>query len=419
MTDPEIRRLRPGEQDAFIESVRIPFLDPVVQGGPGEAWMDRARRHIDPDRTWVAVDRGRFVGNCLVYPMDVTVPAWPGQACPVVRMGGVSAVGVHPTHRRRGILRRMMAEMLDDCRRRGEPIAGLHASESVIYGRFGFGLASESATYTIDSREARLVPAAPSLDLQLLGRGEAAKVLPDLFERQRRTRAGEPNRDAVRWEDILADDPDRRQGGNAAFVAACEDGYVAYRAVEDHSIWKRDSIVIEELRGSTPEVEAGLWQFVLDLDLTDQVTARRRPVDEPLRWRLADPRQLRVIETEDRLYVRILDVPAALSARGYRSAGCLVLEVVPPAGGGAPGDSAPGRWVLEADTDGAACRPAGPGEAAQLRLDLAALGSLFLGGYPASLLAAAGRVEELTPGSLRVADSLFTTWPAPATKTGF
>ncbi len=418
MADVEIRRLRSGEEDAFIRSVRVPFLDPPA-GGEEEAWVERARRHVDPARTWVAEDEGRFVANCLLYSMDVTVPAAPGQPCPVVPMGGVSAVGVHPTHRRRGILRRMMAGMLADCRRRGEPLAGLHASESVIYGRFGFGLASESLTYTIDSREARLSPPPPRLDLQLLERDEAAKVLPEMFDRQRRTRAGEPGRDAIRWEELLADEPGRRRGGNAAFVAACDDGYVAYRAVEQPGLWKRDSVVIEELRGMTPEVEAGLWQFVFDLDLVDEVTARRRPVDESLKWRLTDPRQLRVTESEDRLYVRILDVAAALQARGYRAAGRLVLDVGPAVAGDDGDDPAPGRWVLEAGPDGAACRAARPGEEPDLALDVTALGSLYMGGFQASLLASAGRVRELTGGSLRRADALFTTWPAPHTKTGF
>lgn len=419
MSDPGIRRLRPGEQDAFIESVRIPFLDPVVEGAPEEPWVDRARRRTDPERSWVAEDRGRFVANCAIHSMDLTVPAPPGRPCPVVPMGGVTAVGVHPTHRRRGLLTRLMAEMLADCRRRGEPVAGLHASESAIYGRFGFGLASQAATCTIDSREARMLVPPPPLGLQFLGRGEAAKILPELFDRQRRTRAGEVNRDAIRWEELLADEPARRQGGKGAFIAACDEGYVVYRAVESPGAWQRGSIVVEELRGMSAEVEAGLWKFVFDLDLADEVTAARRPVDEPLGWRLADPRQLRVTGTEDRLWLRILDVPAALTARGYRLAGRLVLDVVAPPAGADPGDPAVGRWLLDAGPDGAVCGPAGAGRPADLRLDLTALGSLYLGATAASSLAAAGRVEELTPGSLRVADGLLGTWPAPATGTGF
>ena len=420
MADIEVRRLEPDEGEAFIRSVRVPFLDPETDREDEKPWVERAVRRLETNRCWVAVDDGRFVANCGVRTMDVTAPGPAGQRCPVVPMGGVTAVGVHPTHRRRGILSRMMSVMLADSRERGEPVAGLIASESVIYGRYGFGLATESATVEIDTREAAMLTPAPDLPLRLVERDEAAKLLPELFDRHRTGRAGEPGRRTPYWEEVLADDPARRRGGAAGlFVAVCEDGYVGYRAVEQHSSWQRDQIIVEELWGVTPEVEAGLWKYVFSIDLTDQVSAHRRPVDEPLRWRLADPRQLRTTEIEDRLYIRILDMPGAFESRRYQAGGRIVLDVVaPPVEGGAD-DPVPGRWVLDAGPDGAACRRAAPGEQPDLRLDATALGSLYMGAYPASLLAAAGRVEELTAGSLGAADRLLTTTPAPLTVTGF
>lgn len=418
MEDISVRRLGADEGEAFIRSVRVPFLDPAADRDGERAWMERAVRRLETDRCWIADDGGRFVANCAVRTMDLTVPAGPDGACPVLPMGGVTAVGVHPTHRRRGILGRMMGVMLDDCRQRKEAIAGLIASESAIYGRFGFGLATDSATVSIDTREAAMLVAAPALDLSLVERDEAAKVLPELFDRQRKTRAGEVCRPTPYWEEVLADDGPNRSPGNGLFVAACGDGYVTYRAVEDHGQWGRDRIVVEDLRGNSAAVEAGLWQYVFSIDLTDRVTATRRPVDEPLRWRLADPRQLRTTEIEDRLYLRILDVGAAFEGRGYRQAGRLVLDVVAPSAGGAE-DPVPGRWVLEADLDGASCRRARAGEEADLRLDVTALGSLYMGAFPASLLAGARRVEELRPGGLATADRLLTTTPAPLTVTGF
>lgn len=420
MGDIEVRRLHPGEGEAFIRSVRVPFLDPVSGGDEQTPGMERAVRRLETERCWVALDDGRFVANCGVRTMNVTVPGWPGRACPVLAMGGLTAVGVHPTHRRRGLLTRMMSEMLDDSRRRGEPLAGLIASESVIYGRFGFGMATENATVEIDSREAAMLTPGPKLDLRLVERDEAAKVLPEIFDRQRTMRAGEPGRTTPFWEELLADDPGRRRHGESAlFIALCDDGYVSYRAVEEHSSWRRDRIVVEELRGASAEVEAALWQYVFGIDLTDQVTARRRPVDEPLRWRLADPRQLRTVETEDRLHLRVLDMERAFEARGYHEDGRLVLDVLAPPVGGGDDDPVPGRWVLEAGPDGASCRRAPRGQGADLRLDVTALGSLYMGAFPASLLAAGGRVEELRAGASRAADRLLTTRPAPVTATGF
>ena len=418
MGDVTIRRVRPGEEERYVRSVMIPFLDPYTGEGHQAALMERLLRRIEFARCWVVEDNGRFVGNSAVRSMDVTVPGPAGGPCPTVPMGGVTSVGVHPTHRRRGLLARMMGAMLDDGRDRGEPLAGLIASESVIYGRFGFGPATDLATYEIDRHRARmLIPPAPAR-LDLLDRDEAAKVLPDLFERQRRTRAGEVLRSDGFWEEYFVDAPrHERAAGSALFFAVGDEGYVAYRAQPDPA-GGAEHLVVEELRGVTAEAEAALWQFVLGVDLIGTVRVRRRPLAEPLRWRLADPRQLRIVAAEDFLHVRILDLPAAVAARTWGSEDRLVLDVAPspaPVGGA---DPVPGRWVLEAGPDGGECRPAGD-RAADLALDVTALGALYLGGHPASLLAAAGRVTELTPGAAARADRLFVTWPAPLNGTGF
>jgi predicted acetyltransferase len=419
--DVEVRRLQPGEETRFISSVRVPFLDPGTNAPEDVARDQRAQRELEVERAWVAEDRGRFVANAAIASLDVTLPAPPGALAPVVPFAAVTAVGVHPTHRRRGLLRRLMAAMLEDARARGEAFAGLIASESIIYGRFGFGHATSGTELRIDSRDAAMVLPPPGLDIRLVDGDEASKVLPDLFDRQRRVRAGEPSRNAVQWEHRLSDAPSRRRGANALFHAVCDEGYVSYRVQSDGGLSaERCPLVIEELRGFTPAVEAGLWQFVFDIDLVGEVTASKRPLDEPLRWRLADQRQLRVTDVIDWLHVRILDVPAALEARGYRRAGRLVLDVLPPTDDlDGQADEAPGRWVLEAGPDGASCRAARVGEEPDLRLRVTDLGAVYLGGFPASVLAAAGRVEELRPGSLDETDALLGTSPAPLTGTGF
>jgi predicted acetyltransferase len=407
---------------AFVSSARVPFLDPATDDPDDRADSERHARELEVDRAWVAVDQGRFVANAAIASLDLTLPAPPGELAPVIPFAGVTAVGVHPTHRRRGLLRQLMAHTLADGRARGEVLAGLIASESVIYGRFGFGHATSVTELRIDSREAAMLQPAPRLDIRLVDADEARKVLPELFDWQRRVRAGEPNRGAGHWDERLADRPHRRRGGgNALFHAVCDEGYVSYRVHEEDILkGERCRLAIDELRGLRPEVEAGLWQFVFEIDLVGEVTARRRPLDEPLRWRLADPRQLRVTDVTDWLWVRILEVPAALQARGYRRDGRLVLDVLPPQDDldGQP-DPAPGRWLLEAGPDGASCRAARRGERTDLRLRVTDLGALYLGGFPASVLAAAGRIEECRPGSLDRADALLATSPAPLTGTGF
>jgi predicted acetyltransferase len=419
--DPVVRRIRPEEGLEFRRSVMIPFLDPFAgdpdQVGDENVWQTKA----ELDRAWVVDTGDRFAGNACIFSMDVTLPAPPGQPCPTIPMAGVSAVGVHPTHRRRGFLRQLMTAMHDDARQRGEAIAGLEASESLIYGRFGYGLAANLVEYAIDSRASAFAVPAPDLDLDLVDKDEAAKVLPDLFDRQRRTRAGEASRSSGYWAQMLNDPPHHRHGSAARFHAVCDEGYVLYRAVSEANMFhaERTAISVDDLRGNTPEVEAGLWRFVFDLDLVGQVNYRRGAVDEPIRWRLSDPRQLRTVNVEDRLYVRILDTATAFEARGYSGEGRLVLDVLPPASPEGEADPAPGRWVLEAGPEGASCRRARRGEDADLRMGLAALGSLYMGGFPASLLAAGRRVEELRTSGLARADALLVTRPSPRSGTAF
>jgi len=398
----------------------VPFLNPFAGDPDQVADFEMWASTSEPDRTWVVDTGDRFAGNSATYSMRVTVPAAPGQPCPTVPMAGVTAVGVHPTHRRRGLLRQLMAAMHADARTRGEPLSGLEASESVIYGRFGYGLAANVAELSIDSRASTFGVPTPAIEVTLIDREEALRVLPEIFDRQRRTRAGEVDRSPAVWSRHLADVPHHRRGTSAYFHAVCDGGYVSYRADLDTNVFQgqRTRITIEELRGMTAEIEAALWRFVLDLDLVGEVVVKRAPVDEPVRWRLADPRQLRITGVEDRLYIRILDTAAAFSARGYQVEGGLVLDVLPPVAS-EEADPAPGRWVLEAGPDGATCRRANRGEDADLRLGLSALGSLYMGGFPASLLAAGGRVEELRPGGLSKADRLLATWPAPRSGTEF
>ncbi len=420
LMDSVVRKLRPEEAAAFWRSVMIPFLEPFA-GDPDqvtdfEMWAAKS----ELDRAWVVDTGDHFAGNSAIYSLDVTLPAALGQSCPTIPMAGVTAVGVHPTHRRQGFLRQLMSVMHDDARKRGEALAGLEASESVIYGRFGYGLAANVAQYSIDSRASAFAVPAPTIDLALIDKDEAVKVLPQIFDRQRRTRSGEVNRSSGYWARLLVDRPHHRDGSAARFHAVCDEGYLLYRAGRDTNLFKGDraQIVVEELRADTPDVEAALWRFVFDLDLIGQVHVKRSPVDEPLRWRLADPRQLRTVGIQDRLYVRILNTAVAFETRGYQTEGRLVMDVLPPAAS-EEADEGPGRWVLEVGPDGASCRRARRGEEADLRLDLAALGSLYLGGFPASLLAAGGRVEELKVGSLSVADALLTTRPSPRSGTGF
>lgn len=384
---------------------------------PDDDSLARAVERFEPDFAIAVYDQGRIVATASAYPLEMTLPAGAGRPLPTVAVPGVTAVGVAPTHRRQGLLSRMMNHQLADLRDRDYPVAVLLASESIIYGRFGYGWAQSYQSLLLESDRDSFRPDAPTASgrMRMIDADEAGKALPLVHDRARHERPGEMNR-TPRWWAVHVKDPEKeREGAEARMYAVHEsaageaDGWVSYRYGK--MSWPegipRHQVLIDDLVALDPEVGAALWRFVLDLDLVEEVKAPIRPLDEPLRWMLADPRRLRTTEVADHLWVRILDVPAALSARGYAADERLVIEVR------SPEPSAAGRFVLETGPDKGACRPATRGEKAQLVLGLADLGAMYLGEVRASTLAAAGRVSEVAPGALAIADRAFASPVAP------
>lgn len=422
MSTVEVRRIGADEVRAFVVSEHVPFLESLDEDDVG-----RVMAPVEPERSWAGVDDGRFVATAGILTRDVTVPGPPVGPCPTVAMAGVTAVGVHPTHRRQGLLRRLMTAMLDDARDRGEPLAGLFASESSIYGRFGFGTATVSTTLAIDRRRSQFAFPAPALRLRVAGAEEAGNVLPALFERLRTGRAGEVDRNRSTWKNILAAPrPGSAGAGGARHWAIADDGYVAYRAraapQDGRAADGRMVVEVADLFGATPEVEAALWRFVLDIDLVEKVVAPVRPVDEPVRWRLVGPRQLQTQAVTDRLWLRPLDVPQALAARRSTVSGAVVIDVVGSAEGpvaDADRDRVLGPWSIESGPEGTDVGRPRSGAGSDLRLGIAELGALYLGGVSATTLAGAGRIEADRPGALAAADRVFGAATAPLTSTDF
>ena len=408
--DIEIRAITPEQSLPFAEVMATAFGESFTE----EELADHDR-WFEYDRSMAAFDGDRIVGTGGAYSMDLTLPG-----LTTVPMGGLTAIAVLPTYRRRGILRAMINYHFDEAEGRGELLSGLGASESVIYGRFGYGMATFSAEYEIDRRHsAFLHPPAGDGRLRLLEPEETAKIVPPVYDRYRRAQPGELSRPQA-WWDTYARDPDwMRQGASRHYDVVYEsgpgrvDGWVSYR-VENRwpSGLASNVIKVRMLVGLTPEAEAALWRYILDLDLAGTVKLFDRPVDDPVRWRLADPRRLRVADVGDHLWVRLLDLPGALAARRYAVEGTLVLEVTDPL---RPRNQ--GRFRLEGGPDGAVCEPtrAEP----DLALDVADVGAAYLGGTSLVSLARAERVAELTPGALLRAERMFATVPPPFCTTHF
>jgi predicted acetyltransferase len=374
------------------------------------------QRGFEFDRSMAAFDGDRIVGTGGADSLELTLPGLTS-----IPVGGLTAISVLPTHRRRGILRAMILRHFEDVEARGEPVSALGASESVIYGRFGYGVATMFADYEIDPRHgAFLRGIAPgSGRLRMLEPEEAAKLVPAFYERYHHSQPGELSRKPAWWERYVRDPEWGRDGFSRHVDVVYEsepgrvDGWVSYRVQERWPEGMPANLVkVRMLVGLTPEADAALWRYCLDLDLAGTVRLQDRPVDEPGRWRLADPRRLRTVHVGDHLWVRLLDLPAAMRARRYATDGQLVLEVTD-----ALRPRNQGRFRLEGGPDGAACEPttAEP----DLALDVADLGAAYLGGARLAVLARAGRVVELAPGAARRADAMLVSDPAPLCTTHF
>jgi predicted acetyltransferase len=361
---------------------------------------ERTQRWIDQmslERMHGAWSDGAIVGGAGAFTFNMTVP---GGDLPTA---GVTVVGVYPTHRRRGVLRALMRAQLEDAHERGEPIAALWASEETIYGRFGYGLASFCGEIAL-AREytAFAHPLEPEGTLRLLEPEQALEEIPPAFERLRLQWPGMFSRNRLWWEHREIDDPeDRRDGaGPKRWIAYERNGTLEGYAVYRHKAgWEHGSSVAElrvlEAVGATPEALRDLWAYLLAIDWIGTVKAWLLPPDHPLFLLLATPRRMR-FRMGDALWIRLVDVGAALSGRQYPDDGAIVLEVVDEF---CPWNE--GRWKLE---DGKADRTdAEPG----LRLPVQSLGSALLGGISFAELARARRVEELKPGAVKRADRLF------------
>ncbi|MGH9211287.1 MAG: GNAT family N-acetyltransferase [Acidimicrobiales bacterium] len=367
------------------------------------------------DRTFVVDDGPTLVGTAGAFTLPVTFPGGGS-----VAMCGVTDVGVLPTHRRRGLLRAMMAAVVDQAVERGEPVAGLTASQGGIYRRFGYGVATRFQSLTIDrDRSAEVVEASAPGGLRLISEVEAVEALPAVWQKHWRRRAGEVGRTAEWWQALAIDPEADRDGASARFVVLHEDaagrpdGVATYRLKEGAAANGLGSeLRVDDVAAADDRIEAVLLRYLLDIDLVGQLTWRA-PVDLPLRWRLADPRAVQVGRERDLLWLRPLDVAACLGARSYTGpTDGVVMEVVdldrPDLGG----------WFrLEAGADGAACeRVTAEGDVALATADL---GAVLLSGVTWANLRRAGLVDERTPGAIDRLDALFRTDRAPYCSTDF
>jgi predicted acetyltransferase len=373
---------------------------------PGDLAM--LEKSMPVDRCQAAFDGDEIVSTACVFPFEMTVP---GGALP---MAGVSWVSVKATHRRQGVASDMMRFQLNDIRERGEPLASLFASESIIYGRFGYGLSSQAVEWTIDRRNSGLEPGpAPRGRFRMVTEDDAKRDWPAFFDSVRLAVPGFYSRSDVWWQHqrFYNDEKSKARFWVQYEVAGSIAGYLYYRVdkKDEHHMPASDLQVIE-LMAVDDEAYVALWRYVFGVDLIKTITAGDRPPDEPLLHMLADPRRL-VRTPGDALWVRMVDTEAALAGRRYRREGSLVIDVTDRFL-----EWGNGRFLLEGGPDGATCTPTT--REPDLRMGIRDLGAAYMGETRFTNLARAGRVEGDRASLLR-ADEMFDWDPKPWCPEGF
>jgi predicted acetyltransferase len=385
-----------------LEELRRAFVISHYFGNEPEAeGIERFSHWLPVERMHAAWDREEVVGGAGAFPFELSVP---GARVPAA---GVTIVGVLPTHRRRGVLRALMRAQLDDVRARGEPVAFLWASEETIYGRFGYGMASLQAEVDVP-REwgAFAAPAEPYGRVRLVAREEALARFPEVWEAVMDERPGMFRRSEAWWSERTLPEKPRpgQQPINRALLEV--DGRAeAYALYQVHQSFDEAGssghVQVVEALGTTAAATRAIWRFLLDLDWTSRIKADRLPVDHPLLLLLARPRHAR-LRSADALWLRLVDLGAALSQRSYAGDGEVVLEV---ADSFCPWNE--GRWRVSAE--GAERTDAQP----ELALDVSILGSVYLGAFTFRRHADALGLRELVPGAVERADALFRAPRAP------
>ncbi|MCP9945813.1 GNAT family N-acetyltransferase [Streptomyces somaliensis] len=407
-TEPRI--LAPSEWDVWYQQLERAF------GGVSEAPEERAlwEALTEHERSLGVWDGEECVGTAGAFSFRLSVP---GGA--VVPAAGVTAVGVAPTHRRRGVLTSMMRRQLDDVRSWGEPLAVLTASEPGIYGRFGYGLATRWMRADIDTARVRLsVPeGTDGVRLRLARPGDAAAACEAVYARSVPLRPGMLER-RPGWERLPLLDPPSDRGGASPLQCVLAEreggvaGYALYRVRPEWNAAGADgTVVLEHMGALDPASYAAIWRYLFEIDLTSTVSVRNRPADDPWQHLVSDVRRCG-ITLRDGMFLRLVDVGAALEARTYRAPVDVVLEVAD--------DFCPwnaGRWRLTGDRAGGRC--ARTEEAADLALSVRELGAAYLGGFSLVSLAGAGLVRELREGALAEASLAFGSAVAPWLPHGF
>ncbi|MEU7073141.1 GNAT family N-acetyltransferase [Streptomyces narbonensis] len=402
----DVRAVTESDFPGWLLALKTGFLRPPRV--TDELVADRLA-NVDLPRTQGAFDRDRIVATFRSFRQEVSTVGGGS-----LTADAVTQVTVSPTHRRQGLLSRMMATDLTAAKERGDAIATLIAAEYPIYGRYGFGPASWTTEWSVDVRRAGLDPRRTGRPdgggrIDLADGEEIRKIGPEVYRRLAGVRAGVTDRTSRGWEKGTGLGYQLDPWTEPFYAVYRSDsgeveGYVAYTADDKWDDAKQpvNTASVRDLIAVTPAAERALWQYVCSIDWITTVRSGYRAPDEMLPLLLPDPRAAKTLTYVDMLWVRVLDVVKVLESRTYPVEGSLVLDLRDAAG------LSGGRYRLDASPVGASCVRT-TSDSADLAFDIAELGTLAFGDESAVRLARLGRVDEITPGAAARADLLFRT----------
>jgi predicted acetyltransferase len=380
--------------------------------------IDRLRRVWDPRRTWGARDRGRWVATLRTEARSLTVPGLDGGTADL-RVDALTNVTVAATHRRRGLLSRMLDDSLRAARERGDPVSILIAAEWPIYGRFGYAPATLGADYVLQRSRPGATCSGDATRVRQVGRDEFGDIAPGVYAAARRERAAQVDRENGWWDRVLGRDgyaPVEDLPHNWLIHEGDDgpDGLLAWKAAGDAGLVPPfGTVEVWGLATASDAAYRNFWSYLSGIDLIDQVRVSDRPIDEPVRWLLGDARTLVMTQQVDFLWIRLLDVPRALAARRYAIRGEIVVEVTDES---VPGFAA-GRYRLRAEDAEVECEPTDRDPDVQMTQQ--ALASIYLGGFRLTEMLLSGAARELTPGAVAKIDLMFSTPRPPWNATWF
>ena len=383
---------------AWQRSVSRGFLDGELSEVQRDAGFERlAYRRLIAVLDDGAPEPAEPVATFASWAGALSVPGGELPSC------GISGVTVAPTHRRRGLARAMMEGELRVAAASGLPIASLTVSESTLYGRYGFAPAASTASIEVDVKRASWTGPVPGGRVDFISRDRWRAQAPEVFDRIRAVRPGEFEMPGGHWDRFAGTRPDAEKAGLIRAIQYADDagavrGLAIYTVTEDDADDTKATVDVKALLADGDDAYAALWRYFVELDLVGTVRASELSIDEPLLWMISD-RRAATVTVRDHHYVRVLDVPVALSARRYPAPGRFVLDVEDPLGIGG------GRFALTVDADGAGTvqvvdDASAEGDAIAVRLGIAELSALVLGQVSAVTLAAAGRIRTADPVAL-------------------